>query len=598
MIHIPSSSWIAAVILSLLILLMLNTSPRTLALAEDDLASWCKLYTPYPQECQTYGAQLLKGRPKPKPADFFKLAMQSAMVTATTATKNAYSLGPKSCRELDSDEPCREKAAWADCVELYDLALHHLNKTSTQLDLEHPTTCSRQEDAQTWISSALTYHETCREGFKDLSLTTSPILQPLVANGDHVLLRRLISNALQAINIIINKELDMTMTMMINNNGSSSRPPAGRYNNEYIYGSSSRSRSGNIPRDDQHQYVPAAGRWPSWLRPGDRKLLQSGLLATWVNLVVAKDGSGNYKTVSEAIAAAAAGSRPSGSTGRFVIHVKAGIYEENVVIGKDVENIMLLGDGIGNTIITGSRSVGGGSTTFSSATVGVLGDGFIAQGITFRNTAGPLNHQAVALRSGSDLSVLYQCSFEGYQDTLYVYSNRQFYRDCNIYGTVDFIFGNAAVVLQNCNIFVHFPPAGTSTLTAQGRTDPNQNTGIVIQGCRVAPALDLAIKSSGVNTFLGRPWKKYSRTVYMESVLHSLINPAGWMPWNGNFALDTLYYAEYQNTGPGSSTANRVKWKGYHVIQSAAVASQFTVANFIAGGSWLPAIKVPFNGGL
>lgn len=76
----------------------------------------------------------------------------------------------------------------------------------------------------------------------------------------------------------------------------------------------------------------------------------------------------------------------------------------------------------------------------------VVGDGFITQDITFRNTAGATNHQAVALRSGSDLSVFYRCSFEGYQDTLYVYSDRQFYRECDIYVTVDFIFGDATVV--------------------------------------------------------------------------------------------------------------------------------------------------------
>lgn len=83
----------------------------------------------------------------------------------------------------------------------------------------------------------------------------------------------------------------------------------------------------------------------------------------------------------------------------------------------------------------------------------MTGDGFIARGITFRNTAGPENHQAVALRCGADLSVFYRCAFEGYQDTLYVHSQRQFYKECHIFGTVDFIFGNAAVVFQSCNIY-------------------------------------------------------------------------------------------------------------------------------------------------
>ena len=84
----------------------------------------------------------------------------------------------------------------------------------------------------------------------------------------------------------------------------------------------------------------------------------------------------------------------------------------------------------------------------------------------------------------------------------------------------------------------------------------------------------------------------------MKSSIGGFISPAGWMPWSGNFALNTLYYAEYMNTGPGASTANRVNWKGYHVITSASEASKFTVGNFIAGGSWLPSTGVPFTSGL
>lgn len=218
--------------------------------------------------------------------------------------------------------------------------------------------------------------------------------------------------------------------------------------------------------------------------------------------------------------------------------------------------------------------------------------------MTIRNTAGAANHQAVALRSGSDLSVFYRCSFEGYQDTLYVYSDRQFYRECNIYGTVDFIFGNAAVVLQNCNIYARYPPNKTNTITAQGRTDPNQNTGISIHDCTVTAASDLKSVQSSVKTYLGRPWKQYSRTVFMKTYLDTLINSAGWLEWDGSFALTTLYYGEYQNTGPGSSTASRVTWSGVHPAMTATDASKFTVANFIAGESWLPASTVPYASGL
>ncbi|XP_028097225.1 pectinesterase 2-like, partial [Camellia sinensis] len=104
--------------------------------------------------------------------------------------------------------------------------------------------------------------------------------------------------------------------------------------------------------------------FPAWVSPGNRKLLQSSSPAA--NLVVAQDGSGNYKTIQAALDVAV---KRSGS-GRFVIHVKSGVYKENIEIGNKMKNIMLVGDGLKNTIITGSRSVGGGSTTFNSATVG------------------------------------------------------------------------------------------------------------------------------------------------------------------------------------------------------------------------------------
>ncbi|CAN1267132.1 Probable pectinesterase/pectinesterase inhibitor 17 [Linum perenne] len=330
--------------------------------------------------------------------------------------------------------------------------------------------------------------------------------------------------------------------------------------------------------------------FPSWLTAGDRRLLQSELPA---DLVVAKDGSGNFRTVKEAVAAAGERQR----SGRFVIKIKSGIYVENVEIGNNLKNITLIGDGINRTVITGSRSVGGGSTTFNSATVAVTGGGFIARGITFRNTAGPQNGQAVALRSGSDLSAFYRCSFEGYQDTLYVHSNRQFYRECSVSGTVDFIFGNAATVLQNCTIYARRPMSGQGIMvTAQGRTDPNQNTGISIHNSRVEAGSDLEPVIGSFKTYLGRPWKEYSRTVFMQTYLGSLVEPAGWSAWDGDFGLKTLYYGEYRNTGPGAPTGRRVKWA--RVITSADEAVRFSVGNFIAGRAWIPWTGIPFTDGL
>ncbi|KAJ0860474.1 putative pectinesterase [Helianthus annuus] len=513
-----------ATLISCVVLLL---SPMAYGYTKSEIASWCG-QTPHPETCQYFLAKNQHAGPVKQKPDFIRALIKAALEGAEHAESHTRGLGSKCHNKL-------EKAAWEDCVELYEETVMRINMT---VDPQKP--CSQYE-MQTWLSTALTNLQTCIYGFNDLGVGGD--LLPLLKNN----VSSLISN-----------------TLAMNKGGSS--------NTNFSY------RKG----------------FPTWVKPGDRKLLQSTNPSSNANVVVAQDGSGNYKTVGEAVAAAG---KRSGS-GRYVIYVKAGTYRENIEIGTKLKNIMLVGDGIGKTIITGSKSVGGGATTFKSATVAVVGDGFIGRGITFRNTAGPQNHQAVALRSGSDLSVFYQCSFEGYQDTLYVHSDRQFYRECDIYGTVDFIFGNAAVVFQNCNIYARNPPNKTNTITAQGRTDPNQNTGISIQNCRVTAASDLKGSTGSVKTYLGRPWKQYSRTVFLKTFLDSLVDPAGWLPWSGNFALNTLYYGEYMNTGPGSSTANRVNWKGYRVITSATEASQFTVGNFIAGGSWLPATNVPFTSGL
>ncbi|XP_044492442.1 probable pectinesterase/pectinesterase inhibitor 7 [Mangifera indica] len=328
-----------------------------------------------------------------------------------------------------------------------------------------------------------------------------------------------------------------------------------------------------------------------------RKLLQTTdeVLVSDI-VIVSQDGTGNFSTINDAVNAAP--NNTDGTDGYFLIYIKAGIYEEYVSIAKNKKYLMMIGDGINQTVITGNRSVVDGWTTFNSATFAVVAPNFVAVNITFRNTAGAVKHQAVAVRSGADLSTFYSCSFEAYQDTLYTHSLRQFYSECDIYGTVDFIFGNAAVVFQNCSIYPRLPMSGQfNAITAQGRTDPNQNTGTSIHNCTIRAADDLASSNQTVNTYLGRPWKEYSRTVYMQSYMDSLINPAGWHEWSGDFALSTLYYAEYNNTGPGSNTTDRVTWPGYHVI-NATDAANFTVSTFILGDAWLPQTGVPYTGGL
>lgn len=229
---------------------------------------------------------------------------------------------------------------------------------------------------------------------------------------------------------------------------------------------------------------------------------------------------------------------------------------------------------------------------------GVDGEGFIARGITFRNTAGPEAGQAVALRVSADRAAFYSCSFEGYQDTLYVHSGKQFYKKCDIYGTVDFIFGNAMAVFQNCKIYVRKPNNNVAVITASKRGSTDDKTGIIVQRSIIAP--EPAANLEGIKVYLGRPWGDYARTVFMESNIGSLIDPEGWQWWEGKDEAfkDNIYYAEYKNYGAGASTAGRVNWAGVHILATPQEAEQFTVDKFIDGNSWLPATNVPFNSGL
>ncbi|XP_058764666.1 pectinesterase-like [Vicia villosa] len=445
-----------------------------------------------------------------------------------------------------------EQRALEDCANLFDTTIAELKTTISDLSqTPSPTTIGSTDkrNCQTLLSGAMTNMYTCLDGF---AYSKSNI-------------RHKIENRLYD----ISKHVSNTLAMLKKVPGVKSKT----------------SNSEAFP-----EYGEVKDGFPSWLTNKDRKLLQVAVNQTKFNLVVAKDGTGNFTTIGEALSAA-----PNSSTTRFVIYIKAGAYLENVEVIRKKPNLMFVGDGIGKTVVKASRNVVDGWTTFQSATFAVVGDRFIAKGITFENSAGASKHQAVAVRSGADFSAFYQCSFVAYQDTLYVHSLRQFYRECDVYGTVDFIFGNAAVVFQNCNLYARKPdPNQKNLFTAQGREDPNQNTGISILNCKVAAAADLIPVKSTFKSYLGRPWKKYSRTVYLNSLIEDLIDPAGWLEWNGTFALDTLYYREYNNRGPGSNTSARVNWPGYKVITNATEASQFTVRQFIQGPEWLNSTGIPF----
>ncbi|XP_004247400.2 pectinesterase-like [Solanum lycopersicum] len=460
----------------------------------------------------------------------------------------------KNCTDIREDLPKLEpyeKRALEDCIQLLDDTIIELKSSLVAL---HPNRSLSQNynDLQTLLSAAMTNQATCLDG---LGRSTKN-------------LRRFVQRRLHTISHHVSNCLAMLKKLKKSSSSLKTRKSLEIY----------------------PEYGVVHDGFPNWIKRRDRALLQTPINQTKIDLIVAKDGTGNFSTINDALSAA-----PNSSRTRFVIYIKAGAYFEYVEVVKKKSMIMFLGDGIGKTLIKGNRSVVDGWTTFRSATVAVVGNGFLAKGITFENYAGPSKHQAVAVRSGSDLSAFYQCSFVAYQDTLYVHSLRQFYRDCDVYGTVDFIFGNAAVVLQNCNLYARKPNDNQKNIfTAQGREDPNQNTGISILSGKIASAADLIPVESTFKNYLGRPWKEYSRTVFMLTHIGSLIDPAGFLEWNGSFALSTLYYGEYMNRGPGSNTSARVTWPGYRVINTSAEASLFTVGNFIEGKEWLPDTGFPF----
>lgn len=445
----------------------------------------------------------------------------------------------------------------ADCLELFDDTIDLL---ANVVSCGGGTAKGCQpDDVETRLSASLTNQETCLDSLQD-------------------------------INKVRESRVDMMRTISQNISHSLNHTLA-------LYASTRPTKEASR----QRRRALLSDTFPHWVSGTERKLLEAAVEEIKASAVVSKDGTGTHMTIGEALlfVHASKAKEGGGSKGRTVIYVKSGTYKENLKIPSKQKNVMLVGDGKGKTVIVSDRNAKDGWTTFQSATVAAMGEGFMSRDITFENNAGPDKHQAVALRIGSDRSVVYRCSILGYQDTLYTHSKRQFYRETDIYGTVDFIFGNSVVVFQKCNIYARKPLSGQHNfVTAQGRTSPYQNTGISIHDCKIGAASDSVPLESKPTTFLGRPWKQYSRTVVMQSLLDGSIHPLGWSPWSGDFALKTLFYGEYQNSGPGAPIAGRVQWASYHGSLTSAQAQSFTVAQFISGNLWLPSTGVSFDSGL
>ncbi|KAK4854243.1 hypothetical protein QYF36_021008 [Acer negundo] len=162
--------------------------------------------------------------------------------------------------------------------------------------------------------------------------------------------------------------------------------------------------------------------------------------------------------------------------------------------------------------------------------------------IGFRDTAGSSKEQAVAAQVQSDCAIFINCRFEGYQDTLWAATHRKFYKKCMIIGTVDFIFGDAAALFQNCVLQLMKPNDGQhNVITASGRVEAIEATGIVIQKCKIVAHASLKAAKNSVKSYLSMPWKDLGRSIIMESTIGDFIAPEGYVPFRGNKGINTVF---------------------------------------------------------
>lgn len=517
------------------------------------------------------------------PQQLVSIALKAALVIV----RESHSFA-KNCSKYSGEQGLHvlERQAIEDCIELMESARDQLNLAISNLSSIDTNNLSAKRDAllnlNVWLSASLSFQTACSDGFQFVSYGKCE--KPLLKRQEQV--SEVLINSLYLVKKLSKHGDKLSAGKKI--------PPAAHRG---LLATSDDTVISTLLNTNNDNLNNVNDGFPGWLSSKDRKLLQAPIPSIYADMIVAQDGTGDYLNVTDAL-----NNVPTDLQGqRFIVYIKEGVYDETFNVPKNLANLTFLGDGIGYTVITGSNNVGSGLyNTLRTSTVGISGEGFLARDMTFRNTAGPEGYQAVALRASADFLVFYRCSFEGYQDTLYALSSRQFYRDCKIYGTVDFIFGNAIASFQSCDLLARRPLQGQqNTITAQGRKVDVDISGFSFQNCSLLAAQDLASAPFTVFSYLGRPWKAYSRTVFMQSFFDSLIHPAGWLAWNAsNPFTDTVYYGEYENRGPGSATDNRVSWKGVHPVMNSSDAMQFTADNFIIGSSWLPLNEVEYTSGL
>ncbi|KAJ4841451.1 hypothetical protein Tsubulata_945010 [Turnera subulata] len=501
--------------------------------------------TPYKDTCLQTLTKVAGNTTDPK--ELAKFALMAAIKSLRGAKKDSATLGQLAKDPLSGQ-------ALESCRELVRTAVADLRDSFAHIDSLEPSKLNKHlSDLKAWLSAATTYLQTCQDGFKNTTDQVGPKIKDILMAS-----RQLTSNGLAIVAGLESTTKDLS----------------------------------NVSKTHRG-LLGIRGGFPSWVDAGKRKLLQESPETIKADITVAQDGSGQYKTIRDAIHKI-----PKQGNATFVIYIKEGVYKENVILGRSMTHVMMIGDGATKTKITGNLNFSAGVQTFKTATVAINGNHFIAKDIGFENSAGATGHQAVALKVQSDMSIFYRCRIDGYQDTLYAHTYRQFYRNCTITGTIDIIFGNAAAIFQNCNLVVRKPlDKQQCTVTAQGRNEKHEVTGFVIQNCNITADKEYYPLRFNNPTYLGRPLGQHSKTIVMESQIDDLISAEGWLPWAGNFGLDTSFYSEHNNRGPGAVQTKRVTWKGIKKLTPQEV-DGFTAAKFIQGDDWIPATGVPYTSGL
>lgn len=286
---------------------------------------------------------------------------------------------------------------------------------------------------------------------------------------------------------------------------------------------------------------------------------------------VAKDGSGDYKYIQDAIDAMRVY-----PLAPITLYIKNGVYNEKIELPATNTDVSFVGESVEKTIIVFNDYSGRGRlTTFTSYTAKISGNRFVAENITFSNSAGTVG-QAVALYVDADKAVFKNCRFLGNQDTIFAAGEtaRQYFVDCYIEGTTDFIFGPSTAVFQGCTIRAKSDSYITAASTTQGK-----GFGFVFFDCKVIADTNVT------RLHLGRPWRAAAKTAFIRCNLPKPIAPAGWNNWGNPANESTVIYAEYQNTGEGADTKARAPWSKQLTKKQA---KEYNVKTILANGSKLP----------